>query len=143
MTWSNSADGQCIFWLSGIAGTGKSTIARTVADKLADEDQLGASFFFSRGGGDLGNAGKVITTIAFQLAKVSSDLKRSICDAVGKHPDIAKKGLREQWKRLVVQPISKLQTESVRSPLVFVVDALDECGDETDIERLVGAFAAA
>jgi len=143
MTWSNSADGQCIFWLSGIAGTGKSTIARTVADKLADEDQLGASFFFSTGGGDRGSAGKVMTTIAFQLTKVSSDLKRSICDAVGKHPDIAKKGLREQWKRLVVQPISKLQTESVRSPLVFVVDALDECGDETDIERLLQLFAEA
>ena len=143
MTWSNSADGECIFWLSGIAGTGKSTIARTVADKLADENQLGASFFFSRGGGDLGNAGKVITTIAFQLAKVSSDLKCYIYDAVGKHPDIAKKGLREQWKRLVIQPISKLQAESVRSPLVFVVDALDECDGETDIELLLQLFAEA
>jgi hypothetical protein len=30
MEWADEAHGKGIFWLSGIAGTGKSTIARTV-----------------------------------------------------------------------------------------------------------------
>ncbi|KAF2179765.1 hypothetical protein K469DRAFT_693663 [Zopfia rhizophila CBS 207.26] len=49
-------------------GTGKSTIARTVARKYYDQKRLGASFFFSRGGGDVGNAGLFVTSIAAQLA---------------------------------------------------------------------------
>jgi sigma54-dependent transcription regulator len=33
-----------MFWLSGIAGTGKSIIARTIAQLFASCGQLGASF---------------------------------------------------------------------------------------------------
>jgi hypothetical protein len=43
--WVDSEDEQCIFWLSGLAGTGKSTIARTVARRYFEQKRLGASFF--------------------------------------------------------------------------------------------------
>lgn len=48
--WADRQDNRCIFWLNGLAGTRKSTIARTIARKYSEE-HLGASFFFSRGGG--------------------------------------------------------------------------------------------
>lgn len=35
--WGSSAQGQCIYWLNGKAGTGKSTISRTVA-KIFNEE---------------------------------------------------------------------------------------------------------
>jgi hypothetical protein len=124
-----------------MAGTGKSTIARTVARTLADGKRLGASFFFSRGGGDLGNAGKVFTTLAFQLLKVSSDLKRYVCETVKQHSDIAEKGLRDQWKQLIFQPLSKLNANSVRSPLIFVLDALDECDGDKDVQQILRLLA--
>jgi hypothetical protein len=50
-----------------MAGTGKTTIAHTVARGYFDNGRLAASFFFSRGGGDIGNARKFVTTIAVQL----------------------------------------------------------------------------
>jgi 2-phosphoglycerate kinase len=31
LEWSNLPKGKCIFWLNGLAGTGKSTISRTIA----------------------------------------------------------------------------------------------------------------
>jgi hypothetical protein len=39
-----------------------------VARKYHDRQRLAASFFFSRGGGDVGHAGKFVTSIAVQLA---------------------------------------------------------------------------
>lgn len=45
MGWSNNPHEKCMFWLNGMAGTGKSTIARTIARKLHDQGRLGASFF--------------------------------------------------------------------------------------------------
>lgn len=33
MTWVDGQDERCIFWLNGMAGTGKSAIARTIARK--------------------------------------------------------------------------------------------------------------
>jgi Mrp family chromosome partitioning ATPase len=62
-TWANNKNGKSIFWLSGMAGTGKSTIARTVAQSFASHGQLGASFFFKKGEGERGNASRFFTTI--------------------------------------------------------------------------------
>ncbi|OBT75575.1 hypothetical protein VF21_05831 [Pseudogymnoascus sp. 05NY08] len=64
-------DKRCIFWLNGLAGTGKSTISRTVAYKYHEQRRLRASFFFSKGGGDVRNASKFFTSIAMQLANNS------------------------------------------------------------------------
>ncbi|KAF8542372.1 hypothetical protein BDD12DRAFT_802967 [Trichophaea hybrida] len=56
ITWSKDPTGACIFWLNGIAGAGKSTIARTVARTWSIRNNLAGSFFFSKGRGDLGHA---------------------------------------------------------------------------------------
>jgi len=66
--WVDRQDERCIFWLNGLAGTGKSTIVHTVACKYSEQKCLRASFFFSRGGRDVSYAGKFFTSIAVQLA---------------------------------------------------------------------------
>jgi hypothetical protein len=53
--WAQDQQGKYIFWLNGMAGTGKSTISRTVAESFMKEGRLGASFFFKRSEADVGN----------------------------------------------------------------------------------------
>ncbi|KAI9367739.1 hypothetical protein BJX61DRAFT_527104 [Aspergillus egyptiacus] len=135
VSWSYDHDSEPICWLRGMAGTGKSTIARTVASLLHDEGCLGGSFFFSRSAGDRGHAGKLMSTLAVQLAKKDSQLKQGICDAVLEDEDISQRSLAEQCSRLIVHPLKKLNG-STAFPLVFVIDALDECDNEDDIELI-------
>ncbi|KAK7415363.1 hypothetical protein QQX98_005902 [Neonectria punicea] len=66
--WVNDRQAQTILWLSGMTGTGKSTISRTVATTSAKRGYLGAIFFFKRGEADRGNLSRFYTTIAHQLA---------------------------------------------------------------------------
>jgi len=87
--WADGQDGRCIFWLNGLASTGKSTIARTITRKYFERERLGASFFFSRGGGDISHAGKFFTSIAVQLANNIPSLQQHIYDAITKHKDVA------------------------------------------------------
>jgi hypothetical protein len=94
--WVDSEDKQCIFWLNSLAGTGKSTIARTVARRYFEQKRLGASFFFSRGGGDVGYAGKFFTSIAVQLAYNAPSLRRYISEAAEEQIDIINHSLRDQ-----------------------------------------------
>ncbi len=119
-----------------MAGTGKSTIARTIARKYYDEKRLGASFFFSRGGGDISHAGKFFTSIALQLAVQSDVLKAHICEAIAKCNKIASKGLRDQWAHLILQPLSRLEASSIQSPFLIIVDALDECDGDNGIRAI-------
>jgi NACHT domain len=143
MAWVDGGDERCIFWLNGMAGTGKSTIARTVAYKYYNRNRLGASFFFSRGGGDVSHAGKFVTSIAAQLAGKSPSLKRSICEVITEYSAIASQALRDQWNQLVLQPLSKLEANSLQSPLLIVIDALDECEGENNIRMILQLLAEA
>ena len=57
-----------IFWLNGLAGTGKSTIAQTASERMFAEGSLGASFFCSRSVEDRSDLQLTFPTLAFQLA---------------------------------------------------------------------------
>jgi hypothetical protein len=143
MTWADQGDERCIFWLNGMAGTGKSTIARTVARRYNEKGRLGASFFFSRGGGGVGNADKFFASIATQLANTSKALKRYICQAIDEQRDITTKCLRDQWCQLVLRPLSMLDETFPHSSLLLVVDALGECDGDDDIRAIVQLLAEA
>jgi hypothetical protein len=124
-----------------LAGTGKSTIARTVARRYFEETQLGASFFFTKGGGDLGHAGKFVTSVAVQLANSVPPLHKHICAAVNEHT--ASQTLRDQWHQLVIRPLSKLDGSDCHSSYILVVDALDECDDDNNIRIILQLLAEA
>jgi hypothetical protein len=141
--WADGDGEYCIFWLNGMAGTGKSTIARTVADMFYAQKRLAASFFFSRGGGDVGSAAKFFTTVARQLGDISPALRRHICVAIAEQKEIAGQTLRDQWNQLILQPLSKLDPTSLQSSLIIVIDALDECEGDSDIRLLLQLLAEA
>ena len=137
-SWATSHQ-KPIFWLSGMAGTGKSTIARTFAGSLDAHNILGGSFFFSRGSGDLNNAAKFVSTLAHQLASRSPELKSNCCKAIAEHSDVLRRGLRDQWKELIMEPLSITRFKE-RPTLSLVIDALDECDSDDDIRLLLQLF---
>ncbi|KAF8534300.1 hypothetical protein BDD12DRAFT_983947 [Trichophaea hybrida] len=142
--WCGNSGGKSVFWLSGMAGTGKSTIARTIARNLANQQRLGASFFFSRGQGDLSHATKLFTSIAIQLAYAIPGLKPYICRAVAENPNISLQALREQWKILIVQPLCNLKETSAGVQQFFlIIDALDECEGDDDVRLILDLFSQA
>ncbi|KAF3039438.1 hypothetical protein E8E11_005984 [Didymella keratinophila] len=136
--WANGDGEQHIFWLSGLAGTGKTTVARSVALLSRAKQQLGASFFFSKGGGDAGRAVKFVTSIAVQLARSVPGVHRHISNAIIQRPEIASQSLRDQWQYLVLEPLSKLEKPAT---FVLIVDALDECEGSTDAQLVVQLLA--
>jgi len=142
-SWADGKDERLIFWLNGLAGTGKSTIARTVARNYSDKKRLGASFFFSRGGGDVSHADKFVRSIAVQLARNIPDLHQHVCDAIKEHSDIGSRTLRDQWHELVLRPLSKLNRKAGSSSYILVVDALDECAKESNIRVLIHLLSEA
>ncbi|KAJ5618683.1 hypothetical protein N7528_006794 [Penicillium herquei] len=134
--WGRSSD-RCIFWLSGMAGTGKSTIARSVARSFQNDGILGASFFFKRGDGERGSASKLFPTIAKQLASHIPRIIDGIQESLENDPAIAGKSLRLQFDRLIMQPLRAVGQNNVAITAVIVIDALDECNREEDVELIL------
>ncbi|KAM0363085.1 hypothetical protein ACHAPK_011223 [Fusarium culmorum] len=140
--WIDDATSKTIFWLNGMAGTGKSTISRTVARSRSERGDLGASFFFKRGETDRGNLTKFVTTVARRLAWSTPGAATLIKNAVEADSAIADKTVREQFEKLVREPLSKAMATSLSRPsVVIVVDALDECESDADIKLLLELFS--
>ncbi|PGH08774.1 hypothetical protein AJ79_05873 [Helicocarpus griseus UAMH5409] len=136
--WAADRQSQTIFWLNGMAGTGKSTISRTVARVFANHGHLGASFFFKRGEGDRGHAARFFTTIAAQLVARFPPLLDHVRKIIESDPDIVKKALTEQFDKLILEPLLDLKGVFPAVPqLVIVIDALDECEREQDISTIL------
>ncbi|KAL4889237.1 hypothetical protein BDV59DRAFT_186778 [Aspergillus ambiguus] len=131
--WADTSD-KCIFWLNGMAGTGKSTISRTVAESLQKKGLLGGSFFFKRGEADRGNARRFISTIARQLMASHPHLAPGMLGAIQDNADLSTKALDQQFEKLLLQPLS--EGEQYETTSVVVIDALDECEDN-DIKVLL------
>ncbi|KAK6514971.1 hypothetical protein TWF506_007329 [Arthrobotrys conoides] len=144
--WADAprSSGECIFWLSGVAGTGKSTISRTIARELRGKGQLAASFFFRRGEKDRGGAARLFTTLASQIANTRSDVRRNIQKAIEVDPGISNMGPGEQFSKLILQPLRSLENtgrQSQHSKVVIVIDALDECDEEKDQQLIISLLS--
>ncbi|KXX73876.1 Vegetative incompatibility protein HET-E-1 [Madurella mycetomatis] len=139
MDWAGDPQGECIFWLNGMEGTGKSTISRTVAQSFAAQGDLGGSFFFKRGEQDRGGAALLFTTLAAQLAAKEPVLAGHIRAAIDADPTIITgKALREQFEKLILKPMEKLKGNTGDAKkMVLVIDALDECERDDDIRVII------
>lgn len=138
MRWAEDPQGECVFWLNGMAGTGKSTISRTVAQSFSDKGDLGASFFFKRGERHRGNAAQLFTTIASQLVAKEPSLAPYVRAAIEADPTIVSKALRQQFEQLILEPLRNMKHSSdTKRTIVLVVDALDECERDEDIRAII------
>src|SRR5258705_6334368 len=77
-----------VFWLDGVAGTGKSTIAQTVANHFDSTHDLGASFFCSRDDAECSNVGLVFPTIAYQLSLFNTSFRSHLSEVMDTDPDV-------------------------------------------------------
>ena len=127
------------FWINGVAGSGKSTIAQTTAQWCMDQDILAASFFCARDG-NRSNVQLIIPTIAFQLSSNSPEFAVALAAAVKADTDIHMAYATQQLRKLVVEPL-KAVTEPL-TKFVIVIDALDECKDDAAVSVILTALSA-
>src|SRR5258705_9156087 len=92
-----------IFWLDGVAGTGKSTIAQTVANHFDETGELGASFFCSRDDANCSNINLIFLTIAYQLTLFNHSFKSYVSEAMRKNIGVEYALPSRQLKKLIVE----------------------------------------
>ncbi|PVF94103.1 WD40 repeat-like protein [Serendipita vermifera] len=128
--WANDCTSDQVLWLADVAGSGKSTIARHLAEQWRGSGRLGGVFFFNKSIVDAANIRLFCTTIAAQLAhhpQYRSQLQSSIID--GMKALVPMPPFKEKLRRLVIEPSKGLD-------LVLVIDALDECNENERITLL-------
>jgi len=134
--WLDDEQDKRVFWLNGLAGTGKSAIAQTFAEMSFADGKLGASFFCSRNFSDRSNLQKIFPTLAFQLAHRYPRFREKLLPVLTASPDVEGDSLCSQMEKLIIGPLKTNQT-----PTLIIIDALDECEDKESASAILSILS--
>lgn len=163
--WSKDPSAKTICWLSGDAGTGKSSIASTITSQARKEGYLAASYFFIKSYHATADPRSLFPTLAKELARDidwGDRAGQAILSALQMRPSLVSDPLSIQASQLFGMPLRILASsppaghtrsskrDSARErvkglqggPLLVVIDALDEChaGEQDQVvNALLGA----
>ena len=132
--WLVDEQDQHVFWLNGLAGTGKTTISQTFANMCFADGRLGASFFCSRDFEDRSNLQMIFPTLAFQLSYQYPQFQKKLLQVLRTNPDVG--SLYSQMEKLIVCP---LKTTGIQT--LIILDALDECKDEEPASAILSILS--
>ena len=134
--WLTGDTDQRVFWLNGLAGTGKSAIARVFAEMAVALGELGASFFCSRGSKDRSDLQMIFPTLALQLAYKYPAFRKELLQAMRAHLDVWQGTLASQMEKIIVGPL-----KAARISTLIIIDALDECKDEEPTSSILSVLS--
>ena len=134
--WLTDRWEQQIFWLNGLAGTGKSTIAQTFAKTAFADGKLGASFFCSRDFENRSNLQAIFPTLAFQLAYQEPLYRKELLQVLRMYPNVERESLCSQMEKLIIGPL-----KVANIPTLIIIDALDECKDEEPASAILSILS--
>ncbi|KAF7799709.1 hypothetical protein EIP86_010951 [Pleurotus ostreatoroseus] len=123
-----------VFWLRGKAGSGKSTIANTIAQIVEERGHHLSCFFCKRDDENLSNPRRMLPTLAYRFAQQHESYRAAVFQ-------LLRSGTRgagisttvdvgTQFDRLFKGPLA--QTVDPLRPHVVIIDALDECGSSRE-----------
>ena len=134
--WLNDEQDKRVFWLNGLAGTGKSTIAQTFAKSSFADGKLGASFFCSRYFDERSNLRSILPTLAFQLAYQYPRFREALLPVLTANPNVGRESLCYQMEKLIVGPFRATQISTL-----IIIDALDECKDQEPASAILSVLS--
>ncbi|KAJ6491091.1 hypothetical protein C8R45DRAFT_826066, partial [Mycena sanguinolenta] len=119
-----------IVWLSGVAGSGKSTVATSVSEYFRGLGRLGTVLRFERNDVVGSDPTLVLHAIAFGLAKAHPHIERAIYTALSRDFNLVEAPIDKQFQELLLGPLESVKQHLV-GPFIVVMDALDECADDS------------
>ena len=113
------------YWIYGLPGIGKTSLAHSICANLDDQGQLAGAFFCQRDDPNLSEPRNILSTLIHKLAGVFPPFRSIVANCLRKNPNLTPETMKESVFLDFFQNFP-------RSPshfFVFVIDAFDECGN--------------
>ena len=131
------------YWIYGLPGIGKTSLAHSICACLHDQGQLAGAFFCRRDDPNLSEPRNILPTLIYKLAGIFPPFRSIVANCLRNDPSIAPESMKDSLLFEVLDNLPKHPNHS----LVFVIDAFDECGDDRSrlriLRLLIGAATRA
>ena len=131
------------YWIYGLPGIGKTSLAHSICASLHDQRQLAGAFFCRRDDPNLSEHTNILPTLIYELAEIFPPFRKIVANYLRSDPKLRPESMKDS---LFLDLLDNLPYGPNNS-LVFVIDAFDECGNNRSrpalLRLLTGAAASA
>jgi len=128
-----------MYWFYGSPGIGKTSFAHSICAALHDRGQLAGAFFCRRDDPNLSEPRNILPTLICKLAGIFPAFRVIVANRLRNDLNLTSKSMKHT---LFLDFIRQLPRHP-KYTLVFVIDALDECGDDQSRPILLKALTDA
>jgi len=123
---TNGASQRNTYWFYGSPGIGKTSLAHSICASLHGREQLAGAFFCRRDDPNLSELRNILPSLIYKLAGAFPLFRTIVANRLRNDLNLTSKSMNHS---LFLDFICKLPHHP-KHALVFVIDALDECGDD-------------
>jgi len=128
-----------IYWVYGLPGIGKTSLAHSICARLHDRKQLAGAFFCRRGDSNLGDPRNIFLTLIYKLAEIIPSFHSIVANRLRDDPALTPESMKDSLFPFFIQSLP----HHAKNSLVFIIDALDECGDDDSRLHLLKVLTGA
>jgi len=127
------------YWIYGLPGIGKTSLAHSICASLHTRGQLAGTFFCRRDDSNLSAPRKILPSLIYKLARIFPPFRSIMANCLRNDPNLTSESMEDSLFLYLLDNLPKRPNES----LVFVIDAFDECGDDRSRPRLLRLLTGA
>jgi len=131
------------YWIYGLPGIGKTSLAHSICASLHTRGQLAGTFFCRRDDPNLSKPRNILPSLIYKLARVFPPFRSIMANCLRNDPHLTSESMEDSLFLSLLDNLPKRPNES----LAFVIDAFDECGDDRSrlclLKLLTGAATRA
>jgi hypothetical protein len=127
------------YWIYGLPGIGKTSLAHSICASLHDKKHLAGGFFCRRDDPNLGEPRNILPTLIYKLAEIFPPFRTIVAERLRSDINLTPESMRDTLFHDLIRSLPRHPQRT----LAFVIDALDECGDDQSRRVLLKSLADA
>ena len=128
-----------MYWIYGLPGIGKTSLAHSICARLHKGKHLAGAYFCQRDDASLSEPRNILPTLIYKLAGTFPPFRSVVAEHLRNDPHLTPGSMNHA---LLHELIRKLPRPPKRT-LVFLIDAVDECGNNVTRPRVMRALTDA
>jgi len=127
------------YWIYGLPGIGKTSLAHSICASLHDQGQLAGAFFCRRDDPNLSEPRNILPSLIYKLARNLPPFRSTVANCLRNDPNLTSESMKDSFLLGLLDNLPKRPNNS----LVFVIDAFDECGSNRSRPPLLKLLTSA
>jgi len=128
------------YWIYGLPGIGKTSLSHSICKTLDERNQLIGAFFCQRDDTNSSEPRNILPTLIYKLAEISPTFRKVVAERLRSKPNLIAESMTDTH---FLDFIRSMLSQPNEPPCAFVIDALDECGNNRSRQDVLKALTDA